>query len=164
MRKAFDNVSVLKSWADLRVIQLLTSRSDKTAHLYGWASVDVLDHFTRMSDPKVDGMDMTDIISMRYQRFEYPDLTFSDSRAECSFDIWERPGDFLDLIKDHLNYGGYNDADRQILSRIALAVNRFIIGEEAYGSDTADLIDRQLLESERTAPLTFTPGEYIPEL
>jgi len=49
----------------------------------------------------------------------------------------------------------------QILTRFELATRRLHHGEAAYQKGT-NLISAELLESERAAPITFTPSQWVP--
>lgn len=175
-RQAFESSYVLRAWSDYRALEtmLYCAEPDDSKNIkgiaeqYGWPTVEVVDHVARLPQVTIDQMSEDDIRNIRFQKFDH----MTESVLEIGRRLREKTGeeafkarDFgaleraaLDVCEDE----DFGAKEQQILKRFALACRRFSVGEEAYTNEE-ELTPEELLESERAQPLTFMPGEHIPE-
>lgn len=177
-RKAFADPTTITAQADARAVLAVLSteethrdifdNKDRPANdLYGWPMVEVADYIAHMDAPTIDAMGEEQIKGIRFQSFDHLSETVGDVAAMiCSVDgaayeetdipalaqAASRIRQFVPITED----------ENQILKRFELACHRLNIGKAAYDQG-AEFIDEDLIDSEHAAPITFTPGEWIPE-
>ena len=175
-RKAFSDSTSLKAMADLRAHRAVLRHDhiDDDSHLiiperevYGWPMVEANDYVLRLPQETIDAMDEGDLINIRHQPFSHLGssvrmvatmLRDHNPEAWITEDL-ESLGNAAGEIK---NSPFLKDDEKQIAVRFQLACERLRLGSVAY-EDGNEFIDAELLESEYQEPLTFKPGEYIPE-
>lgn len=175
-RKAFEDTTCLSAHADARAVRAITHHfglaDDEQVIIperesYGWPMVEANDYVQGLPQSIIDGMDEEAITNIRFQKFDYIGESVqmvAEMMRDYSEEAWitgdlEQLGNVAGEIKNSLFL---DETEKQIAARFQLACERLRHGAPAYEQGN-DLIDEELLESEHQRPVTFDPGEYIPE-
>ncbi len=190
-RKAFADTAVLKAQADVRAVRAIlrgknvedrdadsnrfgfeADEEDKRPEVlqYGWPMVEANDYVAGLREETIDALDEQQIKQIRHQLFDHLGELVSHLSTLLEKQDPEafRDADFAALDYTAAKYrkeaeqGGAGKDFMQILTRFQLAARRLHVGAPAYQEGT-NHVDQDLLASERAQPLTFTPGEFIPE-
>ncbi len=175
-RKAFEDSTCLSAFADLRAHRAVLRHDniDKDSHImvperevYGWPMVEVNDYIQGLPQETIDAMSEEDLINIRHQPFAHlgNSVRMVAALLRDNFEEAWVTGDLKQLgtaAGEIKNSPFLKDDEKQIAARFQLACERLYYGALAY-EEGNDFIDDELLESERKQPLTFKPGEFIPE-
>ncbi len=175
-RKAFEESTCLSAFADLRAHRAVLRHDniDKDSHImvperevYGWPMVEVDDYIAQLSQETIDAMSEEDVMNIRHQPFAHlgNSVRMVAALLRDNFEEAWVTGDLKQLgtaAGEIKNSPILKDDEKQIAARFQLACERLYYGAPAY-EEGNDFIDEELLESERKQPLTFKPGEFIPE-
>lgn len=171
-RKAFEDNTCLSAFSDLRAFHAFM-KHDKVddslpqREVYGWPMVEVNDYVKHLPQKTIDAMSEDEMINIRHQAFAHLGanvemvahmLRSEDEAAWNARDLQALGAVASDIKKSPI----LEDVEKQIAARFQLACERLYHGAPAY-EEGNDLIDEELLESEHHAPMTFKPGDYIPE-
>ncbi len=177
---SYNDSMPLTCFADFRAIKGIfdgVNRRDSIASPYGWGMVESNDYIRNLDNDTIHGLSKTEIKEIRFQKFnhhnvdiikaaneicrieEKPFKTIRNSAPQYAADALKPLCNAAEIVKKD---NKTTDARHQILTRFQLACQRISIGTPAY-ERPKDFIDPDILESERAQPITFTPGEYIPE-
>ena len=166
-RQAFEDNQMITVFADLRAFDALL-QAKKKAERYGWPMVEANDYILRLPEGMINSMSEQNIKDMRFQKFDH----LADTVFEVSDMLKEQVVEKLHTrnllglslaaqeLREDMNISLTNN-QMQILTRFELATRRLHHGEAAYQKGT-NLISAELLESERAAPITFTPSQWVP--
>ena len=166
-RQAFVDQRFVATQADLRALEtiLLPHR----AAGYGWPTVEAIDYAMTLPQERVDAMSEGDIRDVRFQSFNQLNKTVAHVakliRRQYGYNPianYPQASRLEEIARKFRHSNTLNDTANQILARFELASLRVGRGSGAYDEGAAG-IPEKLLESERAKPLTFKPGEYIPE-
>ncbi len=179
-RKAYENNSHLICCSDFRAAAaifkgaLLPNAIDST---YGWGVVEGNDYIRGLDESVIQSLSEDEIKAIRFQKFDHHNTDIVKAATEI-YEIEEKA--FKAIRGRHFTAAaniliplqnaaeivkrdnGTSDDQHQILTRFQLACQRLSIGTPAY-ERPKNFINPDILESENAAPITFTPGEYIPE-
>ncbi|MBI1300522.1 MAG: hypothetical protein GC137_02590 [Alphaproteobacteria bacterium] len=167
-RRAFRNNQYLQVHADQRAVSTVLWKG--TRQRYGWGCVDATDYGFNLASGVAEGMREDDIENIKFQKFDpliqtvgevYDKLLEHDVtyavRAGCGFT--EMAGAAISA----LHHTNLSEQHGRILRRFQLACTRLSIGRAAY-KEGNDLVDPELLASSEEPPISFKPGQYIPEV
>lgn len=175
-KRAFADNTCLRVQADLRAIDAMLEYKNRTSDAveikdnvdtYGWPMVEVNDYIHALPAYTLDQMSEDDIKAIRLQEFDF----FGDELYTLGHMIEEHMGGAFEdqdlgaldqAVSELQEQKMFSPQASQIISRFQLACQRVQRGAPAY-EDGNDIIEEDLLETEKMQPLTFTPGEYIPQ-
>lgn len=174
-RQAFEDHNVLRVWSDYRALSTILdcSHPNKAEVIeglgkYGWPTVEAVDYIGGLPQATIDQMSEGDIKNIRFQKFDHMTESVLDIGGRLRRKAGEeafKARDFEALERTALELCDDEDfgvKEQQILKRFALACRRFSVGEGAYTNEE-ELVTEELLGSEGAEPLSFTPGEHIPD-
>ncbi|MBI1300523.1 MAG: hypothetical protein GC137_02595 [Alphaproteobacteria bacterium] len=167
-RKAFENVDVIRANADHRAFRnIFHYFVHAERETYGWGMCEANDYVASLPEATIDAMTKAQVRDIRFQRFNplgdriYKLGEMLRSANIARFRINDA-GHFATVAGEMAAKDGLDEVERRILRRFQLACVRISLGEVAY-EEGNDLVDPELLAVERQPPMTFTPGEYIPD-
>ncbi len=167
-RQAFEDTAFMAMNADARAVHsLVNAGSKEIINLYGWPLVEASDYIRNMPEQRLSDIKEHDLRDLAYLEFDHLSDTVKEARNLIRSSAG---GYFATRNRELLGMDAYagaayhtkdmSDDARQLLQRFRLACERLTLGKIAY-EEPENYVSKELLDSEKRAPMTFDPDDII---